>query len=83
MNGYTLPAALIALISIIAGVIADAAEPVFTFVGGGAAVGAALFCAFAFSFTEQPDYGQATGQGSVAGALVGAAVLLTDALIGG
>jgi hypothetical protein len=69
--------------SLVGGVVADTAEPVFTFVGGGAAVGASLFCAFAFSFTDEPHYGRVTGEGTVAGALVGAALLLVDSLVGG
>lgn len=67
MNGYTLPAVVIAVLSLIVGFVADAAEPVFVFVGGGAAVGAALFSTFTFSFSEEPDYGHAAGQGTVAG----------------
>lgn len=66
----------------IGGFIADAAEPVFTFIGGGAAVGAASFSTFAFSFRDEPDYGRAAGQGTVAGALTGALLLLADALAG-
>ena len=83
MNGYALPAAVVAVLSVIAGVIADAAEPVFVFVGGGAAVGAALYSTFAFSLDEEPDYGHAAGLGTVAGALVGSALLLADGLLGG
>lgn len=67
----------------IGGVVADAAQPVFTFVGGGAAVGASLFCTFAFSFAEEPQYGRVAGQGSVAGGCAGAALLLIDTLVGG
>ena len=77
------PAIVIAVASVIGGFIADAAEPVFTFIGGGAAVGAAVFSTFAFSFSDEPDYGHAAGEGTVAGALLGAALLLADALIGG
>ena len=44
-----------------------AKEPVFTFIGGGAAVGAAVFSTFALSFSDEPDYGHAAGQGTVAG----------------
>lgn len=69
--------------SVVGGAVAETAEPVFTFVGGGAAVGASLFCAFAFSFAEEPHYERITGQGSVAGAFVGATLLLVDALVGG
>lgn len=82
MNGYTIPAAVVALVGIIAVLVADTVEPVLTFVGGGAAVGAALYCAWEAKRAE-PDYGHASGQGTVIGAIVGAAVLLLDQLVGG
>lgn len=82
MNGYTIPAAIVATLSVLASIVADTVEPVFTFVGGGAAVGAALFCARA-ARAEEPDYGQAAGLGTVVGAILGAALLLLDQLLGG
>jgi|AntDryMetagUQ889_1029465.scaffolds.fasta_scaffold64538_1 hypothetical protein len=82
MNGYTIPAAIIVTLSVIAGVVADTAKPVFTFVGGGAAVGAALWAAWAMR-ADKPDYGHALGEGTVYGAVVGAGLLLLDQLLGG
>jgi len=42
VNGYSVPDAILVVLHIIAGIVADAVEPVFTFVAGGAAVGAAV-----------------------------------------
>lgn len=83
MNGYTLPAVVVALVSVIAGVIADNVEPVLTFIGGGAATGVALTNAYLLSFTNEPDFAKGTALGGVAGAIIGAGLLLVDALVGG
>ena len=42
MNGYTVPAAVIAGLALLGGIITDNVEPVLTFIGGAGAVGAAL-----------------------------------------
>lgn len=83
MNGYSLPVAIVATLTVVAGVIADNVEPVLTFIGGGAATGVALTNAYLLSFTNEPDFAKGTALGGVAGAIVGAGLLLVDALVGG
>ena len=58
VNGYSVPDAILVVLHTIAGIVADAVESVFTFVAGGAAVGAAVYCAWA-ARADEPDYGYA------------------------
>lgn len=83
MNGHTLPAAIIAGLAVLAGAIAENVEPVLTFIGGGAAVGAAFYNAYELATSDAPDFGRSTGIGGIAGALLGGVVLLADAFVGG
>jgi hypothetical protein len=56
----------------------DAVEPVITFVGGTAAVVSAASCVLEWS-KDDPQWDRAMGHGAVAGALIGAGLLLVDA----
>ncbi len=57
VNGDSVPDAIIVALHTIARIVADAVEPVFTFVAGGAAVGAAVYCAWV-ARADEPNYGR-------------------------
>lgn len=67
---------------LLGGIVADAAEPVIVFVGGGSALGVALRAAWELR-SASPDWGRATALGAVEGALLGSLLLLLDALVSG
>jgi acetylornithine/succinyldiaminopimelate/putrescine aminotransferase len=74
--------AALALAILIAGIVADAAEPVFTFVGGGSAIGIALQSAREWGRDPDPNWGRAAGIGAIWGAFVGSALLILDMALG-
>jgi hypothetical protein len=74
--------AALAVAVVVAGIVADAAEPVFTFVGGGSAVGIAVQSAWVWGTASEPDWGRAAGVGAIWGALFGAAILIADTAVG-
>jgi acetylornithine/succinyldiaminopimelate/putrescine aminotransferase len=74
--------AALALAVVVAGIVADAAEPVFTFVGGGSAVGVALRSAREWGREADPDWGRAAGIGAIWGAFFGSGILFVDVVVG-
>jgi len=87
LSRYVRPATLLSmprrlpllLANIVAGsAIREAAEPIVTFIGGAAAVCSAALCVHEWS-KDEPRWEQAMGHGAVAGALIGAGLLILDA----